>query len=361
MSFGASGPRLLRAVTAVAPLVLLTSSLGVAQPAPSSPSDRNGATASPSVAKGVVVVDTTGEMLLLRVEPFDDGSIGLLLSSHARRCRFPEKVFELPVQINDTGFQLKHTIRPEQKRDGHESCTEAIATVYQAEHYWPLKASTSVTLHLPWGPVPLPKVALDLLAAVTPTRPAEKLPADPDQYAAVIHHLNALLSAGHTEEARRRAEVLLPHFVLRPPHEGLRFFAALGMARRMTGDLSMAASSFEVAVMLGQMGRIDPDVAVVYDNLATVRRLQKRWADAEQASERAIAALEQAADPERQRSLGGAYNNRALILVEQEEYELALVYSEKALALLKVALQGQVGALEPFLEDNRQIRRKLRR
>jgi hypothetical protein len=33
-------------------------------------------------------------------------------------------------------------------------------------------------------------------------------------------------------------------------------------------------------------------IGVVYDNLAAVRRLQKRWPEAEQVSDRAIAALQ---------------------------------------------------------------------
>jgi hypothetical protein len=60
---------------------------------------------------------------------------------------------------------------------------------------------------------------------------------------------------------------------------------------------SYQASSFEVAIMLAAMTKGVPAVGVVWDNLATVRRLQKRWPDAEQASDRAIAALETIDDP----------------------------------------------------------------
>ena len=55
------------------------------------------------------------------------------------------------------------------------------------------------------------------------------------------------------------------------------------------------------------------------------------------------------------------YNNRALSLDEQEQYEAALAYSEKALAILKVMFKDRPKELEPFLEDNRQIRGKLGR
>ena len=58
-------------------------------------------------------------------------------------------------------------------------------------------------------------------------------------------------------------------------------------------------------------------------------------------------------------ALAGTYNNRALVLLDQEQYEPALAYSEKALAILTVTLKNQPKALEPFLNDNRKIREKL--
>ena len=91
------------------------------------------------------------------------------------------------------------------------------------------------------------------------------------------------------------------------PDEGVAFFAMLGMARRLTGDLAFAASGFDVATMLATMTKGAPNVGVVYDNLATVRRLQKRWPETEQASDRAIAALETVDNPQ---ALAGVYNNR---------------------------------------------------
>jgi hypothetical protein len=52
---------------------------------------------------------------------------------------------------------------------------------------------------------------------------------------------------------------------------------------------------------------------------------------------------------------------RALILVDQEQYEPALAYSEKALAILTVTLKNKSKELVPFLDDNRKIREKLGR
>jgi Tetratricopeptide repeat len=350
------------AVVVAAACLLLAAIPGAAQPvaAPSSPPGGR-ASASQADGNGVFLVARADEMILLVVRPLDGGSISLLLSSHAPSCRFPEGVFELPIQVNETGFQLKHAIRPVQKRDGDGSCTEAIATSYHPEHYWPLKTATAVTLHLPWGPVPLSEAALAHLKMVTPARPAEQLPVDGDKYIVAINQMTKMLSAGQAREAREAAEVLLPAFATRPPDEGFAFFAMLGTARRMTGDLAFAATSFEVATMLAAITKEGPGVGVVYDNLAMVRRLQKRWPEAEQASDRAIAALETVDDPQARQALGGVYNNRALMLLDQEQYEPALAYSEKALAILTVTLKNRSKELALFLDDNRKIREKLGR
>jgi tetratricopeptide (TPR) repeat protein len=351
---------LLPAAAATAAFLLAAVS-AAAQPAPAppSPSGSRGSISQPD-GNGVLLVKRPDEMILLLVRQFDDGSIGLILSSNAPRCRFSENVFELPIQVNETGFQLKHAIRAQQKRDGDGTCTESIATSYHPQHYWPLKTAAAVTLHLPGGLLPLNEAALAHLKTVTPARPAEILPVDGDKYITAINRLATMLSAGQARQAREAAEVLLPAFASRPPEEGFAFFATLGLARRMTGDLALAASSFEVATMLAAMTTDTPNVGIVYDNLATVRRMQKRWPEAEQASDRAMAALEAEDEPRARQALAGVYNNRALLMVEQEQYEAALAYSEKALAILKVTLKNDSKELEAFLEDNRKIRERLR-
>ena len=345
---------------AVVALLLLPAIPCVAQSAtPSSPAA--GGAVSPPDEKGAFLVERSDELLVLVVQPLNDGMIGMFVSSQAPQCRFPEAVFELPIQVNRTGFQLKHAIRPTQNRERDGSCTETIATSYQPEHYWPLKTATAVALHLPWAVVPLGENALAHLRTQTPVRPAEKLPVDGTRYVNAINQLVRMLSSGEAGQARQAAEALLPAFATRPPDEGFPFFATLGMARRMTGDLAFAASSLEVATQLAAMTNAGPNVGVVYDNLATVRQLQKRWTEAEQASDRAIAALEAIDEPPSRQALAGVYNNRALVLVAQEQYESALAYSEKALAILKVTFANDQKQLAPFLDDNRQIREKLNR
>ena len=80
-----------------------------------------------------------------------------------------------------------------------------------------------------------------------------------------------------------------------------------------------------------------------------------------EASDRAIAALEIVDNSQARRALAGVYNNRALILFGRGQYEAALGYSDKMLAILKDALHASEKELQPFLADNRKIREKLRR
>ena len=317
------------------------------------------AAAQPDSVEPVTILERPDELVMMMVAPKpDDGSIALLISSHAPRCRFPESVFELPIQINGTGFQLKHAIRPEQRHQGDGSCLEAVATSYHPAHYWPLKNATSVTLYLPGGPIPLNDEALAQVRAVNPARPAENLDLKSSDYITVINRLTMMLQAGEAKQVREAVEGLLPAFATRPPEEGFAFFALLGMARRLTGDLAFAASSYEVATMLGMLNG-SPNLGVVYDNLSTARRLQKQWPEAERASDQAIASLEAIDQPEAKTALGGALNNRAMLLMDQQRWEEALPYSERALAILKEVWKDRPKQLAPFLDDNRRIREKL--
>lgn len=359
-SQGASAGRRRVRIPGAVLLAALFSSAAVAQSPPGTTAQQALAPSESSQVKGVLLADRPDDTVFLAVEAIDDGSIGLFVSSMAPRCRAPEDVFDLPVQVDRAGFQLKHVIR-QQHTQSNGACVESIATVYQAEHYWPLKTATAVTLHLPWGAVALNDAALAHLKSITPARPPVTLPDDAATYTALLDQLTELLAAGRNQEARAAAEKVLPYFARRPPDEGGRFFGILGTARRRTSDLSLAAASFEVAIRLLEIAGDTLSLGVVSDNLATVRRLQKRLPEAEAASDRAIAAFESLDTPSGKASLGGAYNNRSLILADQGSAELALVYNERALALLKIAYKDDPQALRPFLEDNKFLRKAIKK
>jgi len=308
----------------------------------------------------VVIARHDNVVLFLNVSRFNDGTLGFLLGSQSPTCRFPESVFELPLQINRTGFQLKHAIRPVQNTaDG--LCAESVATVYQPDQYWPLATAREVTLYLPDGPIPLSSEALAYLKKFAPVNPPPTRPGKDADYMTAINQMNAMLADGQAKKVRTMAETVLPLFVSRPPAEGLEFFAMLGMARRATGDLAFAASCYEVAIVLGQqVTGAAVTVGVVWDNLATVQHLQKRWAAAEASSDHAIAAMT-SDDPRVREHLAGVLNNRAMLLLDEGKLDEALDYSERALAIARDVFKDRPKVLEPSLEDNRIIRERLGR
>src|SRR5262245_64505963 len=89
------------------------------------------------------------------------------------------------------------------------------------------------------------------------------------------------------------------------------------MARQSTSNLEGAAHCYEIALLIADAtGNASGDVGVIADNLAIVRRLQRRWDAALAASDRALTVLTKAGAPAKG-ELGTALNNRALLLSDQ--------------------------------------------
>ena len=157
--------------------------------------------------------------------------------------------------------------------------------------------------------------------------------------------LNELIRTGQTKEALEGADRVAHLFASRPAPEGLAFFATYGMARRRNDDLVGAALCYEIAIMIASASRdTTENVGVVYDNLATVRRLQQRFDDAATTSDRALAIFEQRLGA-RHGTYGVTLNNRALIHLDAGNVPLALEYSERALTVLREALIGDKAGL----------------
>jgi tetratricopeptide (TPR) repeat protein len=301
--------------------------------------------------------------LLLQIEPLrvrENQLMFYVQSSSADGCKYPQG-FEIPVQINETSFQLKRMLRASQNRDPDGSCVEGFATVYWFDDFRHLKSAESVVLHLPTGAISLPKDALAYIKSFDTGAATPSAAVDPALYLNAVGVLNDLIQTGRTKEALEGAERIAPTFATRPAEEGFAFFATFGMARRNNNDLDGAARCYDIALMIASAAHdTSAKVGIVYDNLATVRRLQGRLDEARSASDLALATLEQTLGV-RHGTYGGALNNRALILMAAGDPTLALDYSERALSVLREAFNGDKAALEPFLEDNRIIRAKLPR
>lgn len=135
----------------------------------------------------------------------------------------------------------------------------------------------------------------------------------------------------------------------------------LAALRRELDDLDGALLEYDAVIAIAKdAGDLGPYLGMVYDNVATIRRVQEQWEAAETASDRALEIFEKTVGTH-DMHYGAALNNRAIIMSEQGKSVLALDYSERALVVLRESFAGNPKALEPFLEDNRRIRAELPR
>ncbi len=300
-------------------------------------------------------------VVALSIEPSPDSTDGSLafifVSLSKKACQYPSEAFEVLVQTNATGFGLKRVFRADQRPASDGSCTESLTMRLLPLELQDLASAKSIVVHMIAGPLVFPEEARRFVASVTP-RTTSKPPQDARDYASALQNLNVMLANGEIEKALELSEALAPLFRARPPEESITFFATLGKARRLNGDLDGAALGNEVALKIADASNLaTPLVAVVYDNLATIRRFQKRWAAATTASDQALAIFERTVgvnDP----TYGATLNNRAMLLFAQDDAKNALEYSERALDVLRKSVKDP-DALMPFLEDNRLIREKL--
>lgn len=308
-----------------------------------------------------IVVSRASDAFLMKlsVNPLADGNIGLILASiSAGGCRFGE-AFEAPIQLDATGFQLKRVARVRHELLASGQCVEALVMAYTPEAYSELLDATSVVLHLPGGPLPLPAAAIEAMAL---HRPSSTPAPGAGSLRSAIVRLNEMLRNGQAADAVSAAESLVPYVSRRPPAEGIQFFATLGMARRKVNNLDGAALCYEIALHIADAsGDTSLNSAIVADNLSIVRRLQGRWEDAEAASDRALATLSRARDGEAQLAYGVALNNRALLLDEQGLADDAVEYSDRAVAILRDALKDEPETLASFLQDNESFKRRAQR
>ena len=280
----------------------------------------------------------------------------VVFSTHSGTgCHVIAGIVDVPVQMDDTRFEIKRALRTRQQRQADGSCTEGLALVYRPDDFAYVATMGSVVVHLPTGAAPMTDAALQHVKSVAP-RVDPPAAVEPSLYSEGINRLNGMIGAGDVREALRTAEALMRAYRSAPPAEALFFYGTLGMARRLNGNLDAAVVAYEVALRIAKASAdTGPYVGVIYDNLATVRRLQHRWEDAIVASDQALAIFSQTVGS-RDVSYGAALNNRALIHGEQGNRDVALDYSERALVILREVLGKDDPSLARVLEDNRLIR-----
>ena len=305
-----------------------------------------------------LLTGNSSHIVALNIQPMPESEhkeLALVLASLSPQCLYPER-FELPVQLGGTAFQLKRVIRLKQGPAPNGLCSEALVSSYEPADFYYLTAASSVVMHLPGGPVRWTPEAIAYASSMKQAE-AAPYPVRAEQFRDIPVQLMLMTRSGEAQKARGLAEAMAPVFVSRPATEGITFFAALAQARRETDDLQAAAVAYDVSTMIAEAsGESSAIVGVFYDNLATIRRLLRQFEAATTASDRALAILAEK-DPVG-RTYGGALNNRALLYGDQDQPLTALEYSDRAVAILRQALENDAAALAPFLEDNRQFRER---
>lgn len=306
-----------------------------------------------SAADSSVRLADEPRLMQLSIEPGQDDQILLILVVQGEGgCVFPQ-LFELPIQLDGTAFQLKRMLRTtaDPKPDG--SCLEGLGTVYRSEDYVPLGQATSVVLHLPSGPVVVPDEAMALVHARLPKNPPapERLPAGALSSAAA--NLARILASGQGPRAYEMAESLGAIAATRPASEGIDYYSVRGSLRKAAGDLTGAALCFEIVTRIAEAsGNTSPMVGVTWDNLATLRRQLKDYPAATAASDRALAILAARNLP---REHGVAMHNRALLASAQGLAQDAYEWEERAFPLIEAAFRNDPAELKAFREDRKRI------
>ena len=315
---------------------------------------------STNPAAGAFVLTSPGSLPSVvmgarRTESPEDQFIVVFSIHSGGECRVAAQLLEVPIQMDATGFEIKRALRVSQEKQADGSCREGLALVYLPNDFAYLATMDAVVVHLPTGPVVLTDAARQYFKSVSP-RLEVGPPVPPTNYSEAIDRLNEMLRGGQAHDAAQVAEQLVSMYRSRPPLEGLRFYATLAMARRLNDNLDGAVLGYEVALLIGEAASdTGPHVGVVYDNLATVHRLQRRWDAAIAASDRALVILERTVGT-KHLSYGTALHNRALIHAQQRDRMLALEYADRALAILRSALEKDDATLARIVEDNRLIR-----
>jgi tetratricopeptide (TPR) repeat protein len=216
-----------------------------------------------------------------------------------------------------------------------------------------------VAIVLPTGPIELSKPALNLIRAkVTARAMAVPVPTGfpSDQGVAIDAYLR-LVQAQRYAEALGVAEHRVSTAQSLPDRVTARLH--LAAAKRALGDVEGAVFAYEEGIALARPAADgDEDVrlslAVLSDNLALLRGVQGRYAEAMAASATALEMFERSLGP-RNLQYAQALNTRSVLLFEAGKRDEAIAASNRALALVREIFKNDPARLAPFITDNQII------
>jgi tetratricopeptide (TPR) repeat protein len=128
------------------------------------------------------------------------------------------------------------------------------------------------------------------------------------------------------------------------------------ITRRM-GDTEAAVTHYRRATDIFEQAGDVQSLGLVLDNLGLVLRLRKDLDGAIAAATRAVDLLTKALGPS-DLHVGYALNNLALHVSEKGDHARAVELCDQAIAVLTPALGPNNPELQPFLEDQRTLRKR---
>jgi tetratricopeptide (TPR) repeat protein len=315
--------------------------------------------------------------------PREQPSHAVIFVASLKACGTPD-TFAI-VFVSDTGRVSKQGARLSRQKDPAGGCVDALATVFPKGTAGDLIGATRLSVTLPGRTFELSAAQIDYVrralqvepgaapaesvSTATMSAPARELPADPAARAAAeeSYALNeravGFVGQGRLKEARKASEsaVAAAEKAYGPSHvEVARVLVNLGVITRRLGDDEAAAGHYRRATeILEQAGELET-LGLALDNLGIVLRTRKDLDGAIAAATRAVDVLTKALGPD-DLHVGYALNNLAIHWSEKGDQARAVALCDRAVAVLTAALGQGNPELQPFLEDQRTLRKRASR
>ena len=286
------------------------------------------------------------------------------------------------VFASDTGSVTKQGARLSRQKDPAGGCVDALATVFPKGTAGDLIRATRLSVTMPGRTFELSAAQIDYVrralqvepgaapaesvSTATMAAPARALPADPAARAAAeeSYALNrravGFVGQGRLTEARKASEgaVAAAEKAYGPSHvEVARVLVNLGVIARRLGDDEAAAAHYRRATEILEPTDELETLGLVLDNLGIVLRTRKDLDGAIAAATRAVDVLTKARGPD-DLHVGYALNNLAIHWSEKGDPARAVELCDRAVAVLTAALGPGNPELQPFLEDQRTLRKR---
>ena len=373
-------------------LTLIALAAVVAAPTPSiagqTPASPARTAAPESDALGITVVaDGTSEAWRLNVTPLaarngQPASHAVILAAVLPHCDTP-RAFSMVFTVGDGPEIRKQAALLSRQREADGGCIDAVATVFPQGTAPAFATATAVTIGIPDRRFVLSAAHIGYVARAfavlapdddgattsTLTQKSAPLPEEPTARAAAVdaNTLNEraveLYAAGRLREARDASEraVAAGEKAYGPDHvEVGSLLVNLGLIARKLGDNKSAVAHYQRAVGILEKTGPSEGLGVVLDNLGRALQSERDLDGAMAATTRALEVLTAVLGGDHEH-VGYALNNLALLQSAKGDHVQAAQTCDRGIAILTRALGPGHPTLRPFLEDQRELRKRASR